>query len=89
MDLVCITWNDAHTLGNEEIAPADIDEQAHFPYLTHSCGYMIRSDDIGVTLATDVQVAPDGQLTYRNVHFVPRGMVASERVIRGARKVKK
>lgn len=89
MDIVCIQWHDAHTLGNEEIAPADIDEQAHFPYLTYSCGYLIKSDEVGITLATDVQIAPDGAKMLRNVHFIPRGMVASETTVTTKRKGRK
>ena len=76
---VTIVWHDAHTMGAEEIAASDVVARAHRPQVTRSTGYLVLSDETGVTLATDAQDADDGrELTWRGVHFIPRGMIVRE-----------
>lgn len=75
--IVSVRWLDAHTLGNEEVSPDEIDERAHKPCPTTSYGFLIRSDEKGVTLATDVQEWKEGPV-YRNVNHIPRCMVVHE-----------
>lgn len=81
-DTVTITWLDAHTTANEEISADDI-EGIHAPLPTESTGYLVRTDAVGVTCASDIQTQDDGTLVYRGVSFVPRGMITSEKVTLG------
>ncbi len=78
VELVIIQWIDAHTCGLDEIPAADVETELHFGYPTTSYG-LLRSDERGVSLATDRQEGPDGSVHYRAAHFVPRQMIVSER----------
>lgn len=75
-----VVWNDAHT-STDQYTELDID---HKPAEVHTYGYILRSDDVGVTVASEWM--GDG---YRNVTFVPRGMVIREELLRLARMKKK
>lgn len=80
--IVMIEWIDAHTTELAEIAPEAVSDELHYGYHTVSIGILVRSDATGVSLASDRQEGPDGSMHYRCAHFVPRGMIVSERVIR-------
>lgn len=79
--IVIVEWIDAHTTGHEELAPEEIETSLHFGYHTTSYGLLVRSDHAGVSLCSDLQAGPDGAQHYRCAHFIPRGMVLSERTI--------
>ncbi len=80
MQLVVVTWLDAHTIGNDEIAESEAVGKTHFGWPTHTVGWLVKSDDDGVTLTTDV-ISAKGEETercFRGLHFIPRGMVQAE-----------
>lgn len=79
VEIVILRWIDAHTAGLEEIPADDVETDLHFGYPTTSFGLLIRSDEKGVSLATDRQEGPDGSIHYRAAHFVPRQMIVEER----------
>lgn len=77
-----VEWIDAHTTELDELTPEMITDSLHFGYPTTSIGHLVRSDEKGVSLATDVQTGKDGAIHYRCAHFIPRGMVVKEKVIK-------
>lgn len=79
--IVIIKWLDAHTTALDEIAPGDVDAELHYGYPTTSYGLLIKSDEKGVSLASDRQENPDGSIHYRCAHFTPRAMILDEKVI--------
>ena len=81
-----VIWNDAHA-NLDEVSESDI-LAAHRPHVIHTYGYVVRSDDTGVSIAGEWLPAGNGaDETYRSVTFVPRGMVVEVRPSR-ARKPK-
>lgn len=73
-DVVVIVWNDAVL----RTSLNDTDKVPHVPMLLQSAGFLIKSDKVGVSFATDFD--PD-DCTYREQSFIPRGMILSERVL--------
>lgn len=66
---VGIVWQDAHCIsGASEMAEHEI---PHSPALYTVYGFVLRNDEIGVTLATEVSE----QNTYRSINFIPAGMI--------------
>jgi hypothetical protein len=62
--LVVVTWNDAWQADEGE-------KIAHRPFVQRSCGFLVKSDKTGVTLAGCID--EDGTM-YRGL-FVPRGVI--------------
>lgn len=80
--LAAVEWLDSH-YNTEE---CDREEITHRPWTYITTGILIRSDEVGVTLSTDL--GEDGKLRGRN--FVPRNMVVKEWIIGPlAKKVRK
>ena len=75
-----VVWNDAHT-STEQYSEMEID---HHPAKIETFGYIIKSDDVGVTIAAEW--TGDG---YRNVTFIPRAMIEREELLRLSRVRKK
>src|SRR3990167_3447767 len=69
LHLVC--WLDAHG----STGTMEAHEVEHKPYGFTTVGFLVRSDDVGVSIASEV--GEDGK--YRDVTFIPRGMITSER----------
>ena len=80
-----VAWLDAHaTL--DEMSEQDI-IGAHRPAHIETVGYIVRSDETGVSIAGEwLPAANGGDETYRSVTFVPRGMVIEERPARRRKK---
>lgn len=78
LTLAAVVWNDAHG-SSDSFEPHEV---AHQPYRFTSVGFLIRSDEIGVSLAGEV--GEDGR--YRDHVFVPRAMIVKEWVIGPLRK---
>ena len=71
--IACVVWDDAH--GNQSMfTDADVE---HRPYRFSSVGFLVRSDEIGISLAREV--GEDG--AFRDHEFIPRIMVIDEWVI--------
>lgn len=66
-----VVWDDAFT-SDDEVEEHSID---HTPSRVNSYGWILRSDNIGITIAAEWGV-DDGK--YRIVTFVPRAMVVEE-----------
>ncbi len=69
--IVFIKWNDA-VLRSELNDSATV---AHEPVQLHSVGFLLKSDEIGVSFCTDYDPAGD---TMREQSFIPRGMIVEE-----------
>lgn len=68
---VLVIWDDAYT-SDDEVEEHAIEHRAS---RVHSYGWILRSDEVGVTVAAEWG-PEDGK--YRAVTFVPRSMVVSE-----------
>ena len=64
------TWNDAHG-SDGTISVHEID---HKPYVYTTVGYLLRSDEIGVSIA--FEKSEDGK--FRDITFIPRAMIIKE-----------
>lgn len=71
--LAACRWEDAHG-SDGTIFDHEVD---HRPYVFTTVGILIRSDEVGVSLASEV--GQDGK--YRDVTFIPRKMVVEEYII--------
>lgn len=63
-------WNDAHG-SDGTIFPHEID---HKPYVYTTVGFLLRSDEVGVSIASEQ--GEDGK--FRDITFIPRAMVIKE-----------
>jgi hypothetical protein len=68
-----VVWHDAHA-SLDEFSEDEI-KKNHKPTLIETRGWILLSDDLGVTYASEWL---DESQTWRGVGFVPRGMVVSE-----------
>jgi hypothetical protein len=72
-----VTWNDAHA----DLDEVNLDEvrAGHHPTIIRTTGYIILSDEAGVSIAGEhIPNNQGGDDTFRSVSFIPRGMVISE-----------
>lgn len=67
-----VRWEDAHG-SDGTLSAHEID---HKPYVFTTLGYLVRSDEVGVSVASEV--GDDGK--FRDVTFIPREMVIKETV---------
>jgi hypothetical protein len=68
---VIVEWTDAYGENTEQwYEGGQVD---HEPLIVRTVGYLMRDDEIGITLWTDM-TKPDGS-SYRGRTFIPRGMV--------------
>lgn len=76
---VRVTWLDALQLREEtELSADEAITRAHSPLITTTIGYLIRRDPVGITLAAERQVQPDGP-TFRGITFIPAAMISRVR----------
>jgi hypothetical protein len=68
-----VVWHDAHA-SLDEFSEDEI-KKNHKPSLIETRGWILVSDDTGVTYASEWL---DESQTWRGVGFIPRGMVVSE-----------
>jgi len=69
MEPVIIVWMDAWGKDSQ----VDIADIEHHPIETYTIGFLIKEDEIGVTISMDSY--PDSPEECRNTAFIPRGMV--------------
>lgn len=67
---IAVVWEDAHG-SDGTISAHEID---HAPYVFTLVGHLVRSDDVGVSVAAEK--GQDGK--FRDITFVPRKMVLDE-----------
>jgi hypothetical protein len=68
---IACAWSDAHCIsGATELAEHEI---PHAAATYTAYGFVLRSDDVGITIATEVSE----QGTYRSINFIPRKMIQS------------
>jgi hypothetical protein len=72
--IVVVIWNDAHALSDSW---GKFEVKDHKPREVHSVGYVLKSDDVGVSIAQSW----DSQCNDDHALFVPRGMVVSEELL--------
>jgi hypothetical protein len=82
-ELVRVVWNDAH--GSAANVVYDIDEIPHGPIECTSYGILLKSDELGVSIASE-QVGVD---TYRGYSFMPAGMLVKVEQVKKPRKPRK
>ena len=75
-----VIWHDAHS-SSDQYSELEID---HIPATVETYGFIVRSNEIGVSIAAEWM--GDG---FRNITFIPRGMVVREEVLKLAKTRKK
>jgi hypothetical protein len=70
LPLVLVEWLDAST-DNEPITTESVDG-VHRPMVMHTLGWLLKADDIGVTVVNEYYDS-----TYRGRTFIPAGMIVS------------
>lgn len=73
-----IVWDDAHGTSSDQFTEEEI-QKKHKGARYQSYGWLIRSDEIGVTLVCEWEPA---EKSYRAQMFIPRGMVVEEKTYR-------
>lgn len=68
--IIGVTWNDAHG-SDGTISAHEVD---HKPYVYTSIGFLVRSDEVGVSVAAEQ--GEDGK--FRDITFIPRKMIQKE-----------
>lgn len=68
--LVAVTWDDAHGTNLGDYSESEIERDFHKPARYTTFGLLVKENEAGVTLASDVSEG-----TYRGVAFIPRGMI--------------
>jgi hypothetical protein len=74
--LSVVIWDDAHSTIDE--LDADGIRAGHRPNTVHTYGYIVVSDEKGVSIAGEWLPATQGEDTYRNITFILRSMVRQE-----------
>lgn len=69
-----IVWEDAHGTSSDQFTEDEL-LQTHKGAVYQSYGWVIRSNEIGVTLVSEWEPA---ERKYRAQMFIPRGMVREE-----------
>lgn len=73
-----VVWDDAHGTSSDQFTEDEI-QKKHKGARFQSYGWLIRSDEIGVTLVCEWEPA---EKSYRAQMFIPRGMVVEEQTFR-------
>ncbi len=68
--LACVVWDDAHG----DSVMFDRNDVDHKPYRFTDVGFLVRTDEVGVSLAGEI--GEDGR--FRDHVFIPRAMVIEE-----------
>jgi hypothetical protein len=68
--IIGVRWNDAHG-SDGTLAAHEVD---HCPYVFTTVGYLVRSDEVGVSVAGEL--GQDGK--FRDITFIPRLMIIKE-----------
>ena len=79
---VVVTWNDAYGDAMQQVWAGD--ELNHRPVVVQSVGFLIREDEIGVTIFQDY-IDDSGEPAFRGKQFIPRGMVISVQTLQASR----
>ena len=85
LPIVIVTWDDAHGSATKDVTEREL---PHAPTRMQSIGWLLRDDETGVSIGTEV-FYEDGVAYFRGHTFVPRGMVQTCVVKTRARKVRK
>ena len=80
--LVIVTWRDAKGMGNNAYNEHDI---PHGPTIIHTLGWLLKSDDIGVSLASEN--CTDGE--WRSYTFIPRELIEATKYVTKKPTIKK
>lgn len=71
LPLVIVEWDDAHTHAELPISVETVGD-THRPTVIHTIGWVLKEDEVGISLVNEFYDA-----TYRGLTFVPAGMVRS------------
>ena len=80
-----VVWNDAWVRADEPVTLADV-AASHKPMVIHTLGYLLREDEVGVSLANEFY---DEDGTFRGRTFIYRPMLISVKPYRPPRKPRK
>lgn len=75
-NFVIVLWNDAWMDATEPITLADV-EVRHKPLLVKSFGWLLKDDDVGVTIASERYLDNVEHDIFRAASFIPKAMIQS------------
>jgi len=83
LPLVEVVWNDAHSDAEKTELASEVGD-FHNPAVITSCGYLVRRNKIGLTIAGcyDQFHGEEEREGYERVMFIPAGMVVKVRRLR-------
>lgn len=78
-DLVCVRWLDAH--GSAANVAYELDEIPHLPIEVTSYGLLLKDDEVGVSIASEVC----DKNIYRGYGFMPRVLIVKVEKVKKSR----
>lgn len=74
IQFVVVLWNDAWIDATEPVTMVDV-ETKHKPLLVKTFGWLLKSDEVGVTIASERYIDSSEHDVFRSATFIPRGMI--------------
>lgn len=84
---VIVLWNDAWMDATEPVTLVDV-ESKHRPLLVKTFGWLLKDDEVGVTLASERYLDNSEHDVFRAATFIPRAMIQSVTVVNLSKKRK-
>ena len=75
VDVVVVTWNDSWNDGSSNYN--EISHITNGPMKLYDCGFLLRDDENGVTLACQRHPEDDARPWWKHILFIPRACVIS------------
>lgn len=75
-ELVEVNWLDAWQ-DQENFQTTHGVALTHGPMEVTTIGWLIKDDEVGVSIANEKSVQDDGEIVYRGRTFIPKGMLTS------------
>lgn len=73
---VIVMWDDAWIDATEPLTEVDV-ESRHKPLVVKTFGWLLKSDEVGVTLAAERYIDSSEHDVFRTSTFIPRQMIKS------------
>lgn len=84
---VVVLWNDAWIDATEPVTLVDV-ETKHKPLLVKTFGWLLKEDEVGVTLASERYLDNTEHDVFRAATFIPKAMIQSVTPVSLAKKRK-
>jgi len=75
-ELITCSWLDAWA-DDENFQTAHGVALTHGPMVVQTIGWLLKEDEVGISIANEKSVQDDGEVIYRGRTFIPKGMITS------------